>query len=138
MDSQSQPTAAATPHELTLDPLVQAYFDGFNSQDYGAVAALFGADGILIPPFEAGLVGAQAIQAYLHAEAAGMRARPLEVETQTLPDHSRQIIVKGRVATPLFTVSVGWGFVLRADHTLHQVEIRLLASLSELLQFRRS
>lgn len=52
-----------------LDPTVAQYFDAFNQEDYAAVAALFEAQGILCPPFEAGLVGPSAIAQYLGDEA---------------------------------------------------------------------
>jgi len=54
----------------------------------------------------------------------------LETDTQ-------QVVVKGRVKTPLFTVSVRWIFEFTATNTIQSVEIKLLASLQELMQFDR-
>jgi hypothetical protein len=41
---------------LVLDPVAERYFDGFNSDNYAAVAALFSDDGGLCPPFEEAIV----------------------------------------------------------------------------------
>ena len=73
-----------------------------------------------------------------------MRATPLAVEVAPNPAGSspmemgtQQVVVKGRVKTLLFTVSVRWIFELTATNTIQSVEIKLLASLQELMQFDR-
>ncbi|MGB3202471.1 MAG: ketosteroid isomerase family protein [Nodosilinea sp.] len=116
---------------------VDRYFAGFNTEDYRAVAALFEADGVLLAPFEEPIVGPEAIYVYLQAEAINMRATPIEVETTPSPAQTQQVVVKGQVKTLLFTVSVRWTFVVTAQDTLQSAEIKLLASLQELMQLDR-
>lgn len=140
------PTSAA---DATLDLAavslaVDRYFAGFNAEAYRAVAALFEEEGVLRAPFEDPIVGPEAIYAYLQAEAVNMRAAPIEVETgpvhgsSSLERDLRQVVVKGRVKTPLFTVNVRWTFVLTVDDAILSAEIKLLASLQELMQFDRN
>lgn len=117
---------------------VSSYFDNFNQANYQAVAALFGDHGTLQPPLEDPIVGSGAITRYLTEEAQGMTAIPLDRQITVLENHTSQITVLGRVKTPLFTVSVQWHFVLDAEGTIQQAEIKLLASLQELLQFNRA
>lgn len=116
---------------------VDHYFTGFNAEDHDAVAALFEADGVLLAPFEEPIVGPEAIAVYLQAEAINMRAIPVEVESTLNPDGTQQVVVKGQVKTLLFTVSVRWTFVVTAEDRLQSTEIKLLASLQELMQFDR-
>jgi ketosteroid isomerase-like protein len=117
-------------------PVIHRYFDRFNSEDYRAVADLFAANGVLIAPFEEPLVGQQAIYNYLTAEAAGMRATPLTATGQQQGE-TLEIVVKGKVKALLFSVNVQWIFVMGADSRLVSAEIRLLATLQELLQINR-
>ena len=137
-------TAEAPLHLAAVSPSVDRYFTGFNAEDYRAVAALFEADGVLLAPFEEPIVGPDAIYTYLQAEAINMRATPLAVEVAPNPAGSspmetdtQQVVVKGHVKTLLFTVSVRWIFELTATNTIQSVEIKLLASLQELMQFDR-
>lgn len=128
-----------------ISPIVDRYFTGFNAEDYRAVAALFEADGVLLAPFEEPIVGPEAIYTYLQAEAINMRGTPLAVEmtpnpvgaAPTTEQGTQQVMVKGRVKTLLFTVSVRWTFVLTAANRIQSAEIKLLASLQELMQFDR-
>jgi hypothetical protein len=138
-------TAEAPLHLAAVSPSVDRYFTGFNAEDYRAVAALFEADGILLAPFEEPIVGPDAIYTYLQAEAINMRATPLAVEVAPNPagpvpleTGTQQVVVKGRVKTLVFTVSVRWIFELTATNTIQSVEIKLLASLQELMQFDRA
>ncbi|HIK46354.1 MAG TPA: nuclear transport factor 2 family protein [Leptolyngbyaceae cyanobacterium M65_K2018_010] len=123
---------------LALEPVVQDYFEAFNQGDYGAVAALFSDRGTLSPPFEAVIVGPQAIAQYLSQEATGMTAVPLASQILTGATDTRQVKVKGRVKTPLFTVNVQWVFTLTAADALQSVEIQLLVSLQGLLGLKGS
>jgi hypothetical protein len=120
-----------------VNATVDRYFEQFNGQNFDEVAALFAEQGVLCPPFEAGIVGPEAIAQYLKAEATGMEAFPLDREVNATPTGGHQVVVKGRVKTPLFSVNVRWTFDLSASHTLERAEIKLLASLQELLQFNR-
>jgi hypothetical protein len=129
-------TAGATPNMATMCPVVDRYFAGFNAEDYRAVAALFEPNGVLLAPFEDPIVGSEAIYAYLTAEAVAMRATPMEVDISPADDGAQQVVVKGRVKTRLFSVNVRWTFVL-LENALKSVEIKLLASLQELVQLDR-
>ena len=129
--------ADVTPDFAAVSAAVDRYFAGFNAEDYRAVAALFEADGVLLAPFEEPIVGPEAIYVYLQAEAVNMRAIPLEIEAAPKADGTRQVVVKGRVKTSLFTVNARWTFALSADDTLQSAEIKLLASLQELMQIDR-
>ncbi len=122
-------------------PLGQ-YFSALNSADYDKVAGLFAGEGILWPPFEAGVVGPEAIQQYLSAEAIGMRAFPktwdtIESNTNPLSPANQRILVRGYVELPLFSVNVAWEFQVTASGAIQSVRVDLLASLEELVKFRR-
>lgn len=132
------PRTAEAPLNLgTASSAVDGYFTGFNAEDYRAVAALFEADGVLLAPFEEPIVGAEAIYTYLQAEAVSMRATPGEVETALNADGTRRVVVKGQVKTLLFTVGVRWTFDLTAADKILSAEIKLMASLQELMQLDR-
>ncbi|MBW4482490.1 MAG: nuclear transport factor 2 family protein [Tildeniella torsiva UHER 1998/13D] len=131
-------TAEAPLALKTVSSAVDGYFAGFNAEDYRAVAALFEADGVLLAPFEEPIVGPEAVYTYLQAEAVSMRAKPVEVESDDMAsDGIRRVVVKGRVKTLLFTVSVRWTFALTAADTIQSAEIKLVASLQELMQLDR-
>lgn len=130
-------TAEAPLALSTVSSAVDGYFAGFNAEDYRAIAVLFEADGVLLAPFEEPIVGAEAIYTYLQAEAVSMRATPVEVETAINPDGTRRVVVKGHVKTLLFTVSVRWTFDLTVADTIQTAEIKLMASLQELMQLDR-
>lgn len=130
-------TAEATLDLVAISPVVDRYFTRFNAADYGAIAALFEADGTLLAPFEAAIVGPACIQAYLQAEAVHMQAVPVAAEVEIGPNGDRTVVVKGRVKALLFTVSVQWVFVLSRSEKIRSAEIKLLASLQELMQFDR-
>lgn len=131
-------TAEAPLNLRAVSTAVASYFAGFNTEDYRAVAALFTADGVLLAPFEEPLVGAEAIYTYLQAEAVSMRATPVEVKTEMDADGTQCVVVRGRVKTLLFTVSVRWTFALTAADTIQSAEIKLMASLQELMLLDRS
>lgn len=131
------PTAEADLNLAAITPVVERYFASFNAADFRAVTALFEADGVLLAPFENPIVGREAIYTYLQTEAIAMQAMPVEVETTPGEHGGHQVVVKGRVKTRLFTVNVRWTFGLTAANTLQSAEIRLLASLQELVQLNR-
>ncbi|WP_035985625.1 ketosteroid isomerase family protein [Leptolyngbya sp. KIOST-1] len=135
--SLSTRVANTTPDLAAVSAAVERYFAGFNTEDYRAVATLFETDGALLAPFEEPIVGPEAIYIYLQAEALNMRATPVQVEATPHPDGGQQVVVKGRVKTLLFTVNVRWTFELTAADTVRSAEIKLLASLQELMQLDR-
>lgn len=113
------------------------YFQTLNAGDFSATAALFAADGELNPPFESAVVGPEAIATYLEQEATGMQLLPKQGTAEEMENGYTQIQVKGRVKTPLFSVNVGWIFVLNAQQEIAAATIKLLASPQELLSLRR-
>jgi hypothetical protein len=121
----------------TIAPTLDAYFQGFNSENYDAVASLFHAEGVLRPPFEEGIVGPEAILAYLQREAKGMKATPLEAEVTSQEEGQRQVVVQGKVKALVFMVNVRWTFILNEDDAIMDAHIKLLASLQELMQMNQ-
>ncbi len=124
-------------NDLSIHPTLASYFETFNRGDFQATAALFAPEGQLLPPFESPLVGPDAIAAYLTKEAQGMRAYPQQATQQVLPSGELNSVVGGQVQTPLFTVNVKWQFVLDPQAKIMQAQIKLLASLKDLLHLQR-
>jgi hypothetical protein len=119
------------------DTILQ-YFEELNAGHFHEVAALFASYGVMYPPFEEGIVGPEAIAAYLQTEAKGMTLIPRRlIETTTLAPGQVQHEIFGQVQTPLFGVNVGWRFVLDDEARILAVGVKLLASLEELLNLRR-
>jgi ketosteroid isomerase-like protein len=121
--------------QLQAEPTIEAYFTAFNEGNFGAVAALFAADGGLKAPFEEPIQGREAIEAYLREEANNMKASPQEMASLELDD-LRQVIVKGTVRAIVFNVNVRWTFLLNQDDEIVQAEVKLLASMQELMTMR--
>lgn len=121
--------------QLQSEPIVQTYFTSFNAGDFAAVAALFSTDGELRAPFEDPIVGKEAIETYLNQEAEGMEASSKEMVSQPL-DGLKQVVVKGSVKARVFGVNVRWTFLINSNNQIEQAEIKLLASLQELVNVR--
>lgn len=121
---------------LQAEPTLVAYFQSFNQGDFATTAALFSPQGELHAPFEEPIVGAEAIQAYLEQEAAAMKATPTVIGSLDLPGESRRIIVQGNVRALIFNVNVRWTFLLDGEERIEQVQVKLLASLQELITLR--
>jgi hypothetical protein len=121
---------------LQAEPTVECYFSSFNAGDFDVTAALFAKDGTLQPPFEVEIVGAKAIAQYLKTEAAGMQAYPESLEVQSISEGCRQVLVKGRVKALVFKVNVSWIFEINESEQIELVEVKLLASMQELLGLR--
>lgn len=124
-----------------VSPALEQYFTGFNRADYDGIAALFAPEGVLVAPFTAPVIGPAAIRDYLRAEAVQMQAVPLAIETVApAAGGDRTAVIHGRVKARLFTVNVRWTFVLSvvaATDRIQSVEVRLLASLQDLLHLDR-
>lgn len=123
--------------EGITESTILRYFQTINAGDFSATAALFAADGELNPPFESPVVGEDAIATYLEQEATGMQLLPKTGTAEEIEDGYTQIQVTGKVKTPLFSVNVGWIFMLNADREIAAATIKLLASPQELLSLRR-
>lgn len=135
-EPDTQEPAAQEIIEVSAHPTIAAYFDSFNQANFEAVAALFAAEGQLLPPFEAAITGRQAIETYLTREAKGMQALPQQATQQILSSEETKIEVLGQVQTSLFSVNVGWSFVLNSESDIMTAKIKLLASLRDLLHLK--
>ena len=118
-------------------PKVVRYFESLNAGDMATAASLFMADGELHPPFESAIVGREAIQSYLSAEAKAMTLTPHHVTLIASDQNWIQLKVTGTVQTPLFGVNVAWLFVLTTDGDIACTQVKLLASLQELLRLNQ-
>ncbi|MGB3533539.1 MAG: ketosteroid isomerase family protein [Microcoleaceae cyanobacterium] len=112
------------------------YFETLNAGQFQATASLFSLSGVLEAPFEDAIQGQAAIATYLESEAAGMRLEPKKGESQTLENKNLQIQVFGKVHTRLFSINVGWQFIINPQHEIEVATIKLLASPAELLSIR--
>lgn len=115
---------------------VARYFDHFNRGDFRGISQLFVDDGRLLPPFEVTIVGRSAICAYLQREAEGMKAKPRKVWEEAGVGDRQRVVVQGSVIALVFTVNAAWFFDIDASGKLEQVEVKLLASLQDLLNLR--
>ena len=120
------------------------YFIRLNNGEFMETAQLFAEQGCLNPPFENAIAGRDAIARYLEKEAKGMNfcpergeiiskvgvADPLENSDLT------QYQIQGKVKTNFFTVNVSWSIELNANKEIIKVDVKLLASINELLSFR--
>lgn len=128
--------------ELILPKLIHSYFDALNQKDFPRAAALFSQQGQLIPPFEKPIEGREAIAHYLATEASEMTLTPLSCEPQNEPKSTeeaslRSFRVEGKVKHTLFLVNVAWQFDMTTANEIESVQIKLLASLKELLKVKR-
>lgn len=123
--------------EGIAEPAILDYFQTFNAGEFEKTAALFADAGAMYPPFEAPVVGREAIATYLQAEAQGMQLYPRQGIIQQLEDGQFQVQVTGKVQTPLFGVNVSWLFLLNPAPEITAATIKLLASPQELLHLGR-
>ena len=123
--------------EGLTEPTILRYFETLNAGDFENTAALFAADGAIHPPFESGIVGPEAIAAYLQQEAQGMKLEPRQGIVQTLDNQQTQVEVAGKVQTSWCGVNVSWLFILNQNHEISFAKVKLLASPQELLDMRR-
>lgn len=123
--------------EGITQPTILRYFETLNAGDFEVASTLFAIDGALQPPFEASIMGPDAIATYLNAEAQGITLKPREGTTTALEDDCTEIQITGRVKTTLFEVNVSWRFILSPQQEILLAKIKLLASPKELLNLRR-
>jgi len=124
--------------EGVTNPLIIRYFETINTGKFQETAALFSSNGVLEAPFEEGIKGQEAIASYLEAEATGMRLEPQKGDSQTLDNQNLQVQVFGKVSTRLFSINVGWQFILNSQQEIEVATIKLLASPAELLSIRKN
>lgn len=133
VDSSTEDTLEITG---ITEPTILQYFETLNAGDFAACAALFAEDGVMYAPFESGIVGTEAIAAYLHQEAQNMKLQPSQGVTQPIDD-GLEAQVTGKVQTSLFGVNVAWFFVLNQNQKIASTKIKLLASPQELMNLRK-
>jgi Nuclear transport factor 2 (NTF2) domain len=136
MTVTTQPILTYSTTRGVKEPVILRYFETFNAGNFEATADLFDAEGVLNAPFEDPIVGQSAIEAYLKTEARGMQLDPQQSNHQTLENSKLEIQVTGRVQTSVFTVNVGWLFLLNSPQKILAVTVKLLASPQELLNLR--
>ncbi len=138
----TQPSVATTanekfPIEGITEPTILRYFETLNAGEFDDTGALFAADGVMHPPFESGIVGADAIAAYLKQEAQDIKADPQQGIAENLENDQIQVQVSGKAQTSWCGVNVMWLFVLNQQRQIQFSKIKLLASPQELLNLRR-
>lgn len=121
--------------EGITEPTILDYFETMNAGNFDATAALFTADGTLKAPFESPFVGQDAIAAYLHKEAQGMKLKPRHGIAEIL-ESEHQVQVSGTVQTAWCGVNVSWLFILN-QHEIAAATVKLLASPQELLNMQK-
>jgi hypothetical protein len=124
------------------EPTVHEYFTSLNSNNFTATAELFMEEGYLKPPFEKLVKGKKDIAEYFAKEAVGMFCYP--ENGQILCGHNGKTIlqdtkhieyqIQGKVQISPFTVNVQWLIQLNCTKKIMAVEVKLLASLDELLK----
>jgi len=140
-DSISLTNEAVAVNHISIEGIEETtillYFETLNAGEFEQTAALFAAGGAMHPPFEAAVIGQDAIAAYLQAEAQGMQLFPREGIAELLEDGQLMVQVSGKVQTPWFSVNVAWLFLLNWQREIASATIKLLASPQELLNLRR-
>lgn len=137
-DAATAPIEEIAPIVDITNTTILNYFEAFNAGDYEATSQQFAIDATLHPPFESPIVGRDAIEHYLKAEAKGIIAQPQqETIGQTLEDGCTEIQVTGRVKTPWFGMSVLWLFTLNDQQEIVFSKLKLIASPQELLKLRK-
>jgi hypothetical protein len=119
------------------EPIVIAYFQSLAAQDFSTTASLFAPKGELRPPFEEAVLGQAAIANYLAQEAVGLKPDPRKGIAAYFDDGTVHLKITGRAELPWCAVNVAWRFALDRDRQITCVAIDLLATMQELLKFRR-
>ncbi len=120
------------------EPIIREYFTRLNNNDFEATAALFAEQGYLNPPFEKMIKGKEAITQYLNKEAVGVKCHPEHGEILFSNNLITKYKIEGKVQTNYFAVNVSWLIELNNTKEIMAVDVKLLASLNELLNFRNS
>ena len=113
------------------------YFARLNDNEFIAASELFTEQGCLNPPFEKTVCGRDAIAQYLEKEAKGIEFCPTYGKMIMSDSKFTQYQIQGKVKTSQFTVSVNWLIQLNSTKKIILVEVKLVASLIELLNFSK-
>ncbi|MCY7369010.1 MAG: nuclear transport factor 2 family protein [Chamaesiphon sp.] len=127
------------------EPVICEYFTRLNNGEFVTTAELFAEQGYLIPPFDKQLQGREAITEYLQKEAIGVKFLPEYGAIVTSTDTAANLVdsdrtkyqIQGKVEMNWFTVNISWLIELNAVKEIMLVEVKLLASLEDLLSFSR-
>ena len=119
------------------EPVIYAYFERLNNGKFIATSKLFAEQGCLNPPFDNQIQGRGAIAQYLEKEAKGIRFCPEYGEVIAIDSNRTQYQIQGKVEMNWFTVNISWSIDLNAATEIMLVDVKLLASLDDLLSFSR-
>jgi anaerobic glycerol-3-phosphate dehydrogenase len=116
---------------------ISRYFETLNSGNFSTTVQLFADDGVMRPPFESDIVGADAIVTYLQKEAQGLKAFPQRGVITKIKNDQIQVEVTGKAETSWCGVNVLWHFILNPKKQIVYTRVKLLASPKELLNLRK-
>ena len=117
------------------DPTIYEYFTKLNNDEFAAVTELFSEQGGLTPPFDKLIQGKRDIFQYLEKEAKGIKSCPEQGETMqkgSLAEYQ----IQGTVEISQFIFNTEWFIQLNSDHEIVIIEVKLAASLENLLDFK--
>ena len=117
--------------------IIHNYFLTLNENNFEEFAALFSPDGLLFPPFESAIAGRDAICQYLQTTGIEVKAFPQSGTVQPEENGITVYQISGNVKTSYFTVNVVWIIELNVEHQIVSAKIKLLATLEDLLRFKR-
>jgi hypothetical protein len=119
------------------EPVIYEYFARLNNSEFVATSELFSEQGCLNPPFDDQIQGRDAIAQYLAAQAKGVKFFPESGEILPSDFGHTQYQIQGKVELNWFTVNVSWSIELNTAKEIVLVDVKLLASLDDLLSFSR-
>jgi len=118
-------------------PTILRYFETLNAGEFEATSQLFAIEGEMKPPFEASIVGRDAIADYLKREAPGLITIPQAGMAEETDQNCTEFQITGKVQMPMFGVNVTWYFTVDQTDQLTFTRIKLNASPQELVNLRR-
>lgn len=117
------------------EPVIYEYFAKLNNNEFRAAADLFAEQGLLSPSFEKTIQGRNEISQYLEKEAKEIMLYPSYGKIIATDRLVTQYQIQGKVQTSYFTVNLNWLIYISNHKEILFVEVKLLASLKELLNF---
>jgi hypothetical protein len=117
------------------EPVIYEYFERLNNGEFTATAELFAEQGCLNPPFDKQLQGRSAIAQYLAEQAQGISFFPETGKICISDLNHTQYQIQGKVEMNWFTISISWLIELNVTKKITNVDVKLLASIDDLLSF---
>ncbi len=117
------------------DPIIYEYFTKLNNAKFTEVVELFSEQGCLTPPFDKLLQGKGEILQYLEKEAKEIKSYPEQGET-TQKGSLTGYQIQGTVEISGFVFNMEWFIQLNSDQKIMIVEVKIVASLEDLLDFK--